>query len=67
MVQQDGRVLFSRSALLNAVNRVTVFRKGAHLGIHGIVPSGSLALSYRTNYFTLHEHCDQKYTRLVTV
>jgi len=67
MVQQDGRVLFSMSALLNAGNMVTVFRKGTHRWIHSTVHSDSSALTSRVNCFTLHEHCDQNYTRLVTV
>jgi len=67
MVQQDGRVLFSMSALLNAGNMVTVFRKGTHRWIHSIVPSDSSALSRWVNCFTLYEHSNRKYTRLVTV
>jgi hypothetical protein len=67
MVQQDGRVLFSMSALLNAGNMVTVLRKGTHRWIRSIVSSDPSALTRRLNGFTLHEHCDRKYTRLVTV
>jgi len=67
MVQQDGQVLFSMSALLNAGNMVTVFRRGTHRWIHSIVPSDPSALTRRLNGFNLPEHCDQKYTRLVTV
>ena len=68
MVQQDGRVLFSMSALLNAGgNMVTVFRRGTHRWIHSIVPSCSSAHTRRLNCFTLHEHCDQKYTGVMTV
>jgi hypothetical protein len=67
MVQQDGWVLFSMSALLNAGNMVTVFRKGTHRWIHSIVPSDSSALSRRVNGITLIGHCDRKCNGLVTV
>ena len=67
MLQQDGQVLFSMSALLNAGNMVTVFRKGTHRWTRSIVPSDSSAFTSRVIVLTLYEHCDQKYTRLVTV
>ena len=68
MVQQNGRVLFSLSALLNAGgNMVTVFRRGTTRWIHSIVPSDPTALTSQVNGITLHEICDQKYTGLVTV
>jgi len=67
MVQQDGRVFFSLLKLSNAGNMVTVLRKGTHLWIRGIVSSDPSTVIRRTNCKTLHEHCNQKYTRLVTV
>jgi len=67
MVQQDGRVLFSMSALLNAGKMMTVFCKDTYQYKHSIVPSCSSAHTRRLNCFTLHEHCDQTYTRMVTV
>jgi hypothetical protein len=67
MVQQDGRVLFSRSALLNAGNMVTVLRNIKHLLIRSIVPSVPSALTRRVNYITPNEYCDRKCTGLVKV
>jgi len=67
MVQQDSRVLFSWSAFSNAGKMMTVFRKGTLQWIRRIVPSDPSALIRRLNGFPRHEHCDQKYTRLVTV
>jgi hypothetical protein len=67
MLQQDGRVVFSRSEFLNAGKKVPVLRNVKNLWIRSIDPSDSSALSRRVNSITLHENCDQKYTGLVTV
>jgi hypothetical protein len=67
MVQQNGRVVFSRSTLSNAGKKVPFLRNVTNLWMHSIVPSDSSALTNRANCITLHENCDQKFTGLVTV
>ena len=67
MVKQESWVFFLWSAFSNAGKMMTVFRKGTLQCIRRIVPSDPSALIRRLNGFPLHEHCEQKYTRLVTV
>jgi len=67
MLQQDGRVLFSRSTLSNAGKMVPVLRKDTNLCIRSIIPSDPSALTCRVNCIILHENCDLKYSGLVAV
>jgi hypothetical protein len=67
MVQQDGQVVFSMSALLNAGNMVTVLRNVTHLCIRSIVPSDSSALTSPVNGINPIEQCGRNCTGLVTV
>jgi len=67
IVQQDGRVVFSRSILSNAGNMVAVLGNVTHLWMHSILPSGSLVLPSRVSGITLHENCGRKCAGLVTL
>jgi len=66
MFQQDGRVVFSRSKLLNSGKKVPVLRNVTHLYIRSIVPSDPSALTSRVNGITPIEHCNRNCTGLVT-
>jgi len=67
MLQQDGRVVFSRSTLSNAGKMVPVLRKATHLCIRGIVSSDFSALTSRVNGITPIEHENRNCAGLVTV